>query len=150
VPIILAGTKNDLKPQGGREKGSRPDDPEQPGSLPAPPPPPPLPYDLPKALLRNLTPEALSSAVNQPAAYNYVKTEEAKVGGRKEALGQRVTIRKKCDTVISIRVMVHLHVSDSAYEFPYDSMHDLHTKGIGFRLSFRHQLQLLVNTFQKK
>jgi hypothetical protein len=40
-----------------------------------------------------------------------------------------------------------LHVSDSVYELPYDSVHDLHTKGLGFRLSFGHQLQLIVNTF---
>jgi hypothetical protein len=43
-----------------------------------------------------------------------------------------------------------LHVSDSAYESPYDSVHDLHTKGLGFRLSFGHQLQLLLNTYQEK
>jgi hypothetical protein len=43
-----------------------------------------------------------------------------------------------------------LHVSDSAYELPYDWVHDLHTKGLGFSLSFGHQLQLLVNTYQEK
>jgi hypothetical protein len=36
-----------------------------------------------------------------------------------------------------------LHVSDSAYELPYDSVHDLTTKGLGFRLSLGHQFQLL-------
>jgi hypothetical protein len=39
-----------------------------------------------------------------------------------------------------------LHVSDFRYEFTYNSVHDLHTKGLGFWLSFGHQLQLLVNT----
>jgi hypothetical protein len=41
-------------------------------------------------------------------------------------------------------------VSDSVYESPYDSVHDLHTKGLWFRLFFGHQLQPLVNTFQEK
>jgi hypothetical protein len=44
-----------------------------------------------------------------------------------------------------------LHVSDSAFESPYDSMHNLHTRGLGwFLLSFGHQLQPLVNTYQVK
>jgi hypothetical protein len=51
---------------------------------------------------------------------------------------------------ITTLLMGRLHVSDSAYESPYDSLHNLQTKGLGFRLSFRHQFQLLVNTYQKK
>jgi hypothetical protein len=44
------------------------------------------------------------------------------------------------------RLRGRLHVSDSAHDF----MHNLHTKGLGFQLSLRHQLQPLVNTFQDK
>jgi hypothetical protein len=36
-----------------------------------------------------------------------------------------------------------LYVSDSVFESPYDSVHDLHINGLGFRLSFKHQLQTL-------
>jgi hypothetical protein len=32
-----------------------------------------------------------------------------------------------------------LHVSDSAYESPYDSVHNLHTKGIGFLISISEE-----------
>jgi hypothetical protein len=39
---------------------------------------------------------------------------------------------------------------DSAYELPYDSVHDFHIKGSRSKLSFRHQLHPLVNTFQEK
>jgi hypothetical protein len=46
-----------------------------------------------------------------------------------------------------------LHASDSTYDSPHDSAHDLHAKGL-FRVliivSPRHQLQLLVNTYQEK
>jgi hypothetical protein len=35
-------------------------------------------------------------------------------------------------------------------ELPYDSVHDLHRKGLGLQLSFGHQLQLLVNMYQEK
>jgi hypothetical protein len=38
-------------------------------------------------------------------------------------------------------------VSYSAYESPYDSVHNLYTKGLGFLLFFQ---QLLFNTFQEK
>jgi hypothetical protein len=31
-----------------------------------------------------------------------------------------------------------LHVSDSAFVSPYDSAHDLHTKGLGFQFSIIH------------
>jgi hypothetical protein len=40
-----------------------------------------------------------------------------------------------------------LHVSDSAFKSPYDSVHHLHTKGLGLPLSFGHQLLLRVNTY---
>jgi hypothetical protein len=45
---------------------------------------------------------------------------------------------------------VRLHLSDSASKSPFDSVHDLHTKGLGFQLVIRQQLQPLVNTYQKK
>jgi hypothetical protein len=38
-----------------------------------------------------------------------------------------------------------LHVSDSAYELPYDSVHNLHTNGLGFRVSFGYQLHPLAS-----
>jgi hypothetical protein len=41
-----------------------------------------------------------------------------------------------------------LHVPDSVYESLYDSVHDLRSKGLGFRLSFGHQLQLIDNKYQ--
>jgi hypothetical protein len=41
-------------------------------------------------------------------------------------------------------------VSDYVYESPYDSVHDLHTKGLGVWFSFGPQLQLHVNTYQEK
>jgi hypothetical protein len=44
-------------------------------------------------------------------------------------------------------VRVRLHESDSAYKSRYDSMQDLHTKGFGFGLSFRHRLKPFVKTF---
>jgi hypothetical protein len=39
---------------------------------------------------------------------------------------------------------------DAGYELLYDSVHNLHTQGLGFCLFFGYQLQLLVNTFQDK
>jgi hypothetical protein len=42
-----------------------------------------------------------------------------------------------------------LDVSDSTYESPYDSVHNLHTKSLGFKLSLGHPPKLLVNTYQK-
>jgi hypothetical protein len=41
-------------------------------------------------------------------------------------------------------------VSDSEYKLPYDSVHILYTKGLGFQLSFGHQLQPMVNKFYEK
>jgi hypothetical protein len=43
-----------------------------------------------------------------------------------------------------------LHVSESAYESPYDSVHDLYANRIGIQFFFRHPLQWFVYTFQKK
>jgi hypothetical protein len=40
------------------------------------------------------------------------------------------------------------HVSDSAYESPYDSVHNLHTTGMGIQFFFCHPLQRIVVTFQ--
>jgi hypothetical protein len=52
----------------------------------------------------------------------------------------------RCEREIRGRV----HVSDSVYESPYNYVYDLHSNGLGFQLSFGHQLQPLVNTFQGK
>jgi hypothetical protein len=41
-------------------------------------------------------------------------------------------------------------VSDSAYESPNDSVHNLHTKGLRFQLSFRHQLNSEEKKIQEK
>jgi hypothetical protein len=43
-----------------------------------------------------------------------------------------------------------LHVYESVYKCPYDSMYDLRTKQIGIRLFIRTQLQPSVYTFQEK
>jgi hypothetical protein len=36
------------------------------------------------------------------------------------------------------------------HELAYNSVNDLHTKGLGLQLFFVHQLQQLVSTFQEK
>jgi hypothetical protein len=41
-------------------------------------------------------------------------------------------------------------VSESAYESPYDSVHDLYANRIGIQLFFCHQLQWFVHTIQQK
>ena len=51
---------------------------------------------------------------------------------------------------VRVSLRGRLHVSESAYESPYDSAHDLHTKGLGFQFPIIHSLQPFVNTFQEK
>jgi hypothetical protein len=43
-----------------------------------------------------------------------------------------------------------VHVNESVYESPYDWLHNLLPKGLGFLFSIIHPLQPFVNTFQKK
>jgi hypothetical protein len=45
------------------------------------------------------------------------------------------------------RVRVRLHVSESAYKSPYDSVPDLYANRIGIQFFFGHPLQWFVNTF---
>jgi hypothetical protein len=47
----------------------------------------------------------------------------------------------------TIEVRGRLHVYGSVYELPYDSVHNLLPKGIGFQFSIPHPLQPFVNTF---
>jgi hypothetical protein len=48
------------------------------------------------------------------------------------------------------RVRGRLHVSESAYESPYDSVHDLLANIIGIQFFFCRPLQWIVYTFQQK
>jgi hypothetical protein len=43
-----------------------------------------------------------------------------------------------------------LHVSESPYELPYDSVHNFYANRIGIQLFFCHPLQWFVFTFQPK
>jgi hypothetical protein len=52
--------------------------------------------------------------------------------------------------LLRTRVRGCLHLSDSASESRYDSVHDFYKKGLGGSINHGHQLQLFGNTFQEK